>query len=60
MQVGQSVKVIDYRGKKLVRRVVAVIGDVVLVCLPEEYELALKHRSLPWCVGFKRQRVLDT
>ncbi len=57
MQKGQIVTVTDYQGKKLRRKVVDVIGDVVLICKEEEYPDAQKHKSLPWCVGFRKQSV---
>jgi hypothetical protein len=60
MQKGQIVTVTDYEGKKLRRKVVDVIGEVVLICKEEEYEKAQKYRSLPWCVGFKKAMVSAT
>jgi hypothetical protein len=52
---GQMVVVTDCYGKLLKRRVVEVIGNVVLICKDEEYQLAKEQRSLPWCVGFKKE-----
>ena len=57
MKSGQVVEIVDFRGEKLRRVVVDVLGDVVLVCKQEEFEEAKKHRSLPWCVGFKKSKV---
>lgn len=59
MKSGQDVRVLDYKGQKLVRRVVEVIGEVVLVCKPDEYDVAKERRCLPWCVGFRRQFVSE-
>jgi hypothetical protein len=57
MKSGQVVEIIDFRGRKLRRIVVDVLGDVILICKKEEFEEAKKHRSLPWCVGFKKSKV---
>jgi len=58
MQPGQTVQVLDFKGEKLSRRIVELIGDVVLVCKDEEYEIAKRKRKLPWCVGFHKKFVL--
>lgn len=60
MHSGQMVVVTDCYGKLLKRRVVEVIGNVVLICKDEEYQLAKEQRSLPWCVGFKKEYVQQT
>jgi hypothetical protein len=57
MQPGQVVVVTNFDGKLLKRRVVDVIGGVVLICKEEEYNLARQSRSLPWCVGFRKEYV---
>jgi len=58
MEPGQRVTVQDYEGKLLKRMVVEVIGEVVLICKDEEFQLAKQSRALPWCVGFKKKDVL--
>lgn len=60
MKPGQAVTVTNCDGKLLKRQVVDVIGDVVLICLDEEYEVARAERTLPWCVGFRKQYVRAT
>jgi hypothetical protein len=60
MQPGQTVTVTNFDGKLLKRKVVEVIGGVVLICKEEEYNLARQSKSLPWCVGFKREYVHPT
>ena len=57
MQPGQTVTVTNFDGKLLKRKVVDVIGEVVLICKDEEYNLARQSKSLPWCVGFKKEYV---
>lgn len=57
MQPGQAVIVTNFDGKLLKRRVVDVCGAVILVCKEEEYEQAKRSRSLPWCIGFRREYV---
>jgi hypothetical protein len=59
MQPGQVVTVTNFDGKLLKRRVVEVIRGVVLICMDEEYEQAKRSRSLPWCVGFRREYVRE-
>lgn len=59
MQRGERVTVVDYKGNKLTRRIVDVIGEVVLVCKPEEYQIAKQKRRLPWCVGFKKKFIVS-
>jgi len=54
---GQAVVVTNFDGKLLKRKVVEVIGDVVLICKEEEYNLARQSKSLPWCVGFRKENV---
>ena len=60
MQPGQVVMVTNFDGKVLKRRVVEVIRGVVLICKEEEYEQAKQSRSLPWCVGFRKEYVRET
>ena len=57
MEPGQTVNVRDFSGKLLKRKVVEVIGDVVLICKEEEYNLARQSKSLPFCVGFRKEDV---
>jgi len=57
MQPGQLVMVMNHDGKLLKRMVVERIGGVVLICKEEEYSLARQSRSLPWCVGFRKEHV---
>ena len=59
MEPGQAVMVTNFDGKLLKRRVVEVIRGVVLICKDEEYEQAKRSRSLPWCVGFRREYVRE-
>ena len=57
MRPGQAVVVTNFDGKLLKRRVVDVIGNVVLICKDEEYDKAAEYKSLPWCVGFRKEYV---
>jgi hypothetical protein len=56
---GQAVIVTNFDGKLLKRTVVEVIRGIVLICKDEEYEQAKRSRSLPWCVGFRREYVRE-
>ena len=53
-------KVPKGRGKLLKRKVVDVVEGIVLICKEEEYEQAKRSRSLPWCVGFRKEYVRET
>jgi hypothetical protein len=57
MGPGQVVRVANVDGKLLKRKVVDVIGEVVLVCKEEEYEQARRDKRLPWCLGIRREYV---
>ena len=59
MQPGQTVLVVNFDGKILKRKVVEVIRGIVLICKDEEYEQAKQSRSLPWCVGFRKEYVRE-
>ena len=52
MNPGQKVKVTEYGGRQLIRRVVVDRGASVVVCNEEEYITAEKQRRQPEGVGF--------
>jgi len=54
MKVGETVRVRDFEGKTLIRRVVGVRGDVLMLCTHEEYTDARRQKRTPTSVGFKR------
>ena len=60
MQKGQKVTVVDFEGKKLDRRVVAEVGEVVFICKEEEFKAAEKEKREPRSVGFKKQWILGS
>lgn len=57
LRPGQPVSVTDAWGRNLLRKVVAVSGQKVWVCKPEEFEKARRERREPVCVGFPREAV---
>jgi hypothetical protein len=57
MNRGQKVKVTEYGGKKLVRRVVLDRGKSVVVCNETEYIAAIKEEREPAGIGFPRESV---
>jgi hypothetical protein len=52
MKLGDSIQVIDFRGDKLTRRVVALENEKVFVCTEEELQQAKLENREPLCVGF--------
>lgn len=57
MNPGQKVQVIEYGGRKLIRRVVADRGASVVVCNEEEYVAAARQHREPAGIGFPRRVV---
>jgi hypothetical protein len=57
---GQSVTVKLYGGKTAKRRVVAVKGDVIVICSEEEYQAAEREGRDPSGLGFPVQDVIDS
>ncbi len=58
LQPGQQVTVNAFGGKRPSVIVVEDRGDVVLVCNPEEFELARAEKRLPATIGMHREDVL--
>ena len=58
MQPGETVQLRAYGGKEIARRLVAIEGDTLLVCLEEEFRRAKHEGREPTCVGFKTKDVL--
>jgi hypothetical protein len=59
LKSGQQVTVNAFGGKLLSRVVVEDRGDVVLICKPEEFELAHTESRSPIAVGFRRRDVVE-
>jgi hypothetical protein len=60
MQIGELIQVIDFKGRKLLRKVVEICGKTVYLCSEEEYALAAKLGREPTCVGFDQQFVVPS
>jgi hypothetical protein len=58
MERGQNVQVIEFGGRKSVRRVVADHGQSVEVCNEGEWNAANRERRDPVGIGFPREYVL--
>jgi hypothetical protein len=58
-QSGQKVTVKSSRGHTEVI-VARDLGDVILVCRPEEYRASKSELRAPICVGFKKRDVIDS
>jgi hypothetical protein len=58
MREGDLVRVKAYGGQELVRRLVAVRGNVYLICRDEEYEAAQRQGRQPVCVGFNKEDII--
>lgn len=58
MQSGDKVQLRAYGGSEITRRVVAVSGNTLLVCLEEEYRRAKKEGREPVCVGFPKEALV--
>jgi len=52
MESGQMVKLRAYGGEEVTLRFVRQVGETLVVCRPEEYELASLQKRDPRCVGF--------
>lgn len=59
MQKGQVVTVVDFEGKKLKRRVIGSVGDVVLICKDEEFQAAQKDGRQPSYVGCRKEYLVS-
>ena len=59
LQRGQQVRVNAYGGKQPYVTVVEDRGDVVLICKPREFEIALAEKREPSSVGFHRKDVVE-
>jgi len=57
MEAGDRVQVTEYRGRKLILRVVANRGESIVVCNEEEYKRAASKGRGPDGIGFPRQSV---
>ena len=56
---GQQVTVNAFSGKHPIVTVVEDLGDVVLICKPEEYAAAVAENRRPIAIGFHREDVLE-
>ncbi len=59
MRVGQMVKLRAYGEKELMFKVVRQNKNTLVVCSPEEYELAQVQKREPKCVGFHIKYLLE-
>jgi len=59
MRQGDLVRLRGYEGQELVRRLVAVNGDILLICREEEYQAAQREERDPVCVGFRREDLIS-
>lgn len=57
LEQGQEVKLLSSQGV-ITRIVVSDLGDVVLVCLPDEFQSAVEESRAPIAVGFRKSDVL--
>ena len=60
MRKGQKVTVEDFEGKKLERRVVGEVGDIVFICKEEEFEAAERDGREAHSIGFKKKWILKS
>jgi len=58
MQTGQEVTLSSHHGP-IKRVVVRDLGEVLLVCRPDEFDSAQKERREPISVGFRKSAVID-
>jgi hypothetical protein len=57
MRPGQRVRVTEYGGRKLIRRVVADRGSIIVVCSEREFADAAEKDRQPDGIGFPRECV---
>ncbi len=55
---GDTIKLRAFGGKRIVRRFVEKRRGAVLICSHEEYELALREKREPLCIGFRTEDVI--
>ena len=58
MREGDLVRVRAYGGEQVMRRLVAVRGDILLICRDEEYEAAQREGRQPLCIGFHKEDII--
>jgi hypothetical protein len=59
VHTGQIVTVKLYGGKTAQRRVVAIKGDVIVVCAEQEFQAALRENRQPSGLGFPVEDVVN-
>ena len=52
MKTGQLIEVIDWEGRKLERRIVAICGNLIFVCTDQEFKAARAENREPLAVGW--------
>jgi len=57
VEQGQIVQVVEFGGRRLVRRVVLDRGNSVVVCSEREYAAAVASKRRPEGIGFPRKDV---
>jgi hypothetical protein len=57
MERGETVRVTEYGGRQIDRRVVVCLDHTVVVCNEEEYLRAIREQREPDGVGFPRENV---
>jgi len=57
MDKGQQVEVKEYGGNMLIRRVIADLGQTIVVCTEGEFLAALREKRPPDGIGFPRSSV---
>jgi hypothetical protein len=57
---GDAIKLRAFGGKQIVRRFVESLGNSVLICTHEEYELALREGREPLCIGFSPEDIIES
>jgi len=57
---GDAIRLRAFGGKQIVRRFVESLGNSVLICTHEEYELALREGREPLCIGFSPEDIVES
>jgi hypothetical protein len=55
---GDPIKLRAFGGKRIVRRFVEERSGSVLICSHDEYELALREKREPLCIGFRPEDII--
>ena len=59
MTEGEQVTLRAFRGQEIIRTVVRDLGEVIMICKPEEFAAANAEKREPVSVGFPKTAIIN-